>query len=173
MQKEALGKWRNIIFSPEEASKIREIVGEKRIVFCTGCYDILQSGHSIFFEQCKQNGDVVVVGLGQDTTITTLKGKERPVNNQMNRAYLLASLKDVDFVIFNNLEIGDGKIDFDGVIRELKPSVFILNDDDSGLTTKQKLCEELNIKLVLVKREVPEFLEPTSTSEIIEKIRST
>lgn len=166
----ALGKWKKYIFSSNQAPKIRKQVGNKSIVFCTGCFDVLQSGHSIFFEQCKQNGDIVVVGVGRDSTISKLKGRGRPVNAEYNRAYLLASFKDVDYVILNDAEIDSGKIDFNTVIRNLKPNIFVLNDDDSGISEKQKLCNELGIKLVLVKREVPDFLEPTSTTKIIKKI---
>lgn len=173
MDKENLGKWRSLIFTSGDAPKIRELAKGRDLVFCTGCYDILHSGHAIFFEQCRQNGSVVVVGLGRDSTITKLKGKERPINEEMNRAYLLASMKDVDYVIFNNDEIGEGKIDFEGVIRDLKPATFVLNEDDSGVGAKRKLCEELGIKLVLVKREVPNFLRPTSTTAIIGKSKET
>jgi cytidyltransferase-like protein len=165
-----LGKWKKLIFSSNQASKIRKQVEGKNIVFCSGCFDVLQPGHSIFFEQCKRKGEVVVVGLGRDSTISTLKGSGRPINSEYNRAYLLASFKDVDYVIFNDAEIVSGKIDFSAVIRKLRPNVFVLNDDDSGIAEKQKLCNELGIKLILVKREAPDFLEPTSTTKIIKKM---
>jgi glycerol-3-phosphate cytidylyltransferase len=170
--KEKVGKLRSIIFQSNEASKIRSLVGEnKRIVFCTGCFDVLHSGHAIFFEQCGEYGDVLVVGLGRDSTIETLKGEGRPINPEMNRAYLLAGLKAVDFVIFDDKEIGEGKIDFFGVISQLKPNVFVLNDDDSGIEEKKKLCESMGIKLVLVKRDVPPFLKKTSTTGIVTRIK--
>jgi cytidyltransferase-like protein len=170
---EHLGKWRNLIFESSNASQIRYLIGNKRIAFCTGCFDILHSGHSIFFEQCRLQGDVVVVGVGRDSTIRALKGVDKPVNPEMNRAYSLAVQKDVDFVVLDDNQIGPGKIDFSQSIRELRPDVFVLNDDDSGIDEKRHLCEELGIELVLVKREIPKFLRPTSTSEIIKKIKSS
>ena len=53
---------------------IRRQFPGKKIVFCTGCYDILQSGHAVFFSQCRQYGDILVVGVGRDATIQVLKG---------------------------------------------------------------------------------------------------
>jgi hypothetical protein len=68
------------------------------------------------------------------------------------------------------MKLAKGKIDFRQVLSELKPDVFILNDDDSSVEPKQKLCNALGVKIVFVAREVPEELMPTSTSNIINKI---
>ena len=143
---------------------------ESKIVFATGCYDILQSGHAVFFNQCKSYGDILVVGVGKDETLRQLKGPGRPVNPENNRVYLVAAMEDVDYAVLNDDEIGEAKIDFKQVLTDLKPDIFILNDDDSSLKPKQKLCNELGIKIELVGREVPEELIPTSTSNIINKI---
>jgi cytidyltransferase-like protein len=167
-----LGKFKDIIFDSANASKIRDLVGNKHIVFCTGCFDILHSGHSIFFEQCRLQGDVVVVGVGRDSTIKALKGNGKPINPEMNRAYSVAAQKDVDYVVLDDLEIGPGKIDFNEAIRNLKPDIFVLNDDDSGIEEKRQLCEELGIEFVLVSREVPDNLVATSTTEITKKIKN-
>jgi len=142
----------------------------KKIVFCTGCFDILQSGHAVFFNQCKQYGDILVVGIGRDETLSILKGPDRPVNPESNRLYLVAAMQDVDYAVLNDHEIGKGKIDFGEVLTLLKPHIFILNHDDSAIPDKQELCDKLGIRLKLVDREVPEELVPTSTSNIINKI---
>ncbi|MFN8257536.1 MAG: adenylyltransferase/cytidyltransferase family protein [Bacteroidales bacterium] len=149
---------------------IRQIYRDKKIVFCTGCYDILQSGHAVFFSQCKEKGDILVVGVGRDSVISILKGPSRPVNPENNRLYLVAALQEVDYAILNDNEISEGKIDFKDVISGLRPDIFVLNDDDSAIDQKQKLCNSLGTSLEFVSRIVPRELEPTSTTRIIDKI---
>ncbi len=84
------------------------------------------------FNQCKTFGDVLIVGVGRDSTLQTLKGPGRPVNPEMNRVYLVAALQDVDYAVLNDTTIGK-KVDFKEVLSELKPDVFVLNDDDSSI----------------------------------------
>jgi D-glycero-alpha-D-manno-heptose-7-phosphate kinase len=158
------------ILNAEELSAIRTANSAKKIVFCTGCYDILQSGHAVFFNQCKQFGDILIVGIGRDSVIEKLKGPGRPVNPQNNRLYLVAALQEVDFAVLNGEQIEEGKIDFRNILENLRPDVFIVNDDDSALSFKEAICKKLNIKMQMVSRVVPVELQPTSTSQIIDKI---
>ena len=67
-------KIRNKVLREEDLPKIREVYKDKKIAFCSGCFDILQSGHAVFFSQCKEHGEIVVVGIGRDETIQQLKG---------------------------------------------------------------------------------------------------
>jgi D-glycero-alpha-D-manno-heptose-7-phosphate kinase len=92
------------------------------------------------------------------------------VNPEINRLYLVAAFQEVDFVVLNDDEIGEGKIDFYEKITLLKPDVFVVNDDDNAIPSKKALCEEHGIEFALVPRVVPEELIPTSTSKIIHKI---
>jgi cytidyltransferase-like protein len=160
----------NKILKETDLSGLRSANSDKKIVFCTGCYDILQSGHAVFFNQCKEFGDLLVVGIGRDSVIEKLKGPGRPVNPQNNRLYLVAALQDVDFAVLNGEQIEEGKIDFRNILENLLPDVFIVNDDDSAISLKESLCRRLNIKMELVSRLVPSMLQPTSTSQIIDKI---
>ncbi len=150
---------------------LRNKYPEKKIVFCTGCFDILQSGHAVFFNQCRQKGDILVVGVGRDQVITKLKGPGRPVNPENNRVYLVAAFQDVDYAALNDPEISSGKIDFRDLMHSLKPDYFVLNEDDTGMEEKKALCDEIGSELVQVSREVPKILEATSTSRIIDKIQ--
>ena len=157
------------IIDLEDLKKVRG--QHDNIVFCTGCYDILHSGHVYFFKQCKEFGDILVVGLGRDSTLKALKGPTRPINPEQNRLYLLAALSDVDYVVLNDSSILLGKIDFNDVIMALKPDVFVLNDDDSAIEDKRKLCSELGIRMELVPRDLPDGLESRSSSEIVERMK--
>ena len=161
---------KNKVISQEQLRDIRTQHKNKTIVFCTGCYDILQSGHAVFFNQCKSYGDILIVGVGKDETLRQLKGPGRPVNPENNRTYLVAAMQDVNYTVLNDDEIGEGKIDFKNVLTELRPEIFIVNDDDSSIKPKKALCDELGIKIEFVTRNVPEELMPTSTSNIINKI---
>lgn len=163
-------KIRSKVIDVQSLPEIRKANPGKKIVFCTGCYDILQSGHAVFFNQCKAYGDILVVGVGRDVVISQLKGPGRPVNPENNRVYLVASLMDVDYAVLNDTVILPGKIDFKNILEQLRPDIFILNDDDSGVDSKKAICDSLGIKIAFVSRIVPEELEPTSTTRIIDKI---
>ncbi len=158
------------VLPKNQLKTLRKSLHDKKIVFATGCYDILQSGHAVFFNQCKAFGDILVVGVGKDETLRQLKGPGRPVNPENNRLYLVAAMEDVNYAVLNDNEIGEGKIDFKEVLTALKPDIFILNEDDSSVEPKRILCDALGIKIEFVAREVPEELMPTSTSNIINKI---
>jgi len=175
----------------------------KKIVFCTGSYDILHSSHAVFFDQCKEFGDILIVGIGRDSIIKKLKGENRPINPENNRIFLLAAMQNIDFVVLNDSELLTGKIDFFNIIIEnsgnyilfcpefskgqfgegsdtinrivhniIKPDIFVLNVDDSAIKEKKELCEKLGSKLKLVPRIVPNYLKPTSSTKIINKIRN-
>ena len=158
------------VIAQSQLREIRKQHQNNKIVFCTGCYDILQSGHAVFFNQCKSYGEILIVGVGKDETLRILKGPGRPVNPENNRIYLIAAMEDVNYTVLNDNEIGEGKIDFKNVLTELRPDIFIVNDDDSSIEPKKVLCDELGIKIEFVTREVPKELIPTSTSNIINKI---
>lgn len=70
-----------------------------KIVFTNGCFDILHSGHVRYLEQAKLLGNILVVGINSDSSVKQIKGENRPVNNEMDRAYLISALKCVDFAV--------------------------------------------------------------------------
>lgn len=183
-----LGKYKKNILDSETIkgkAKIKEIRRENSdniIVFASGCFDVAHSGHPLFVEQMRSVGErlvkrnqkvLVVIGLGKDTVLVKLKGEARPVNPEWNRAYLLASYKDVDYVILDSSDVKADKIDFLETLKLLKPNVFILNKDDSSVKIKKELCKSLGIIFKTVKRDVPKFLKPTSSSQIISKLAKT
>ncbi|MEM1134901.1 MAG: adenylyltransferase/cytidyltransferase family protein [Bacteroidota bacterium] len=158
------------ILDESQLKKIRLENKNKKIVFATGCYDILQSGHAVFFNQCKSFADILVVGVGRDKIIEQLKGIGRPVNPENNRIFLVAAMEDVDYVALNGDTLDEGKIDFMNILKALQPDIFVINDDDSGIAFKKELCSKLSITPKTVSRVVPAELIPTSTTNIINKI---
>jgi len=71
----------------------------KQVVFTNGCFDILHVGHITYLAKARQLGEMLVVGLNNDSSVRRLKGPSRPINSEMARAQLLASLFFVDAVI--------------------------------------------------------------------------
>ena len=70
-----------------------------RVAFTNGCFDILHSGHVAYLEQARSTADCLVVGLNSDRSVKALKGADRPVNSEQDRARILSSLACVDYVV--------------------------------------------------------------------------
>lgn len=95
----------------------------KKIVFTNGCFDILHRGHAEYLEQAKSLGDLLVIGVNSDASVKRLKGNDRPINNENDRAFMLDKLKPVDVVtIFTE----DTPID---LISEVIPDVLVKGGD--------------------------------------------
>ncbi len=72
----------------------------KKIVFTNGCFDILHLGHIDYLSKAKDLGDLLIIGLNTDLSVSTIKGKNRPIQDEISRAMVLASLGVVDAVVF-------------------------------------------------------------------------
>lgn len=94
-----------------------------RIVFTNGVFDILHAGHVTYLEQARALGDVLVLGLNTDASVRRLKGADRPINSEDDRALVLAALRSVDHVI---LFADDTPI---SVIEALIPDVLVKGGD--------------------------------------------
>ena len=77
---------------------------DSKVVFTNGCFDIIHAGHIQYLEEAKSLGDVLILGLNSDQSVRNLKGKNRPINNQQDRAIILAALESVDYVVIFNDE---------------------------------------------------------------------
>ena len=85
----------------EEIQKLVEGIRSvnKKIVFTNGVFDIIHRGHIEYLSEAKSLGDILIVGLNSDSSVQIIKGKNRPVNKEKDRAFVLANLKPVDYVI--------------------------------------------------------------------------
>jgi rfaE bifunctional protein nucleotidyltransferase chain/domain len=70
-----------------------------RVVFTNGCFDILHAGHVDLLTRAAKHGDILVLGLNSDTSVRSIKGSKRPVNSERHRAFVLAGLGVIDYVI--------------------------------------------------------------------------
>ena len=119
---------------------------KRKIVFVSGVFDLLHSGHIAFLKEASRFGDVHV-GIGSDSTVYELKGR-KTINSEDERLYMIDALECVHDVSINN---GSGILDFLDNIKSLKPDVFIVNED--GHThEKEKLCRDFGIEYKILKR---------------------
>ena len=129
----------------------------KKVVFTNGCFDILHVGHVKYLQVAKSFGDILIVGLNSDESVSRLKGPTRPVNIAQDRAYLLAALEAVDFVVpFSE----DTPYD---LIKMIEPDVLVKGGDYEG---KAVIGTEFAGELKLV-----DFVDGKSTTKTIEKIQ--
>jgi D-beta-D-heptose 7-phosphate kinase / D-beta-D-heptose 1-phosphate adenosyltransferase len=131
---------------------------DKKIVFTNGCFDILHLGHIKYLEAARSLGDILILGLNSDSSVKRIKGENRPINNQNDRAYLLASLEVVDYVVIFD---EDTPID---LITLIKPDILAKGGDYEGQeVVGQNIAKEL--KLI-------NFIDGKSTTKTIEKIKN-
>jgi len=135
----------------------RYVSNGKKIVFTNGCFDILHVGHVKYLQVAKSFGDILIVGLNSDASVSRLKGPTRPVNIADDRAYLLAALEAVDFVVpFSE----DTPLE---LIKMIQPDILVKGGDYEGKdVVGTKFAGEL--KLV-------DFVDGKSTTKTIEKIK--
>ncbi len=109
----------------DEATKLfdRAFRSENKIVFSNGCFDVLHRGHIYLLSRARELGDLLVVGLNSDASVTKLKGPGRPVNNQESRAEVLGALAFVDYII-----VFEEDTPMDMIIT-LKPDILIKGGD--------------------------------------------
>jgi rfaE bifunctional protein nucleotidyltransferase chain/domain len=98
-------------------------VQQKTIVFTNGCFDILHAGHVKYLQQAKAQGDILVVGLNSDKSVSAIKGPKRPIVEEKNRAFVLAGLACVDFITI--FEAPDPL----NVIQQVIPDILVKGAD--------------------------------------------
>ena len=145
----------------EDRELLKSIVEELKrqnlkIVFTNGCFDIIHRGHIEYLNKAKKLGDVLIVGLNSDESVKRLKGPTRPINSAEDRAYLLAALEAVDFVVpFED----DTPYE---LIKMIKPDTLVKGGDYKG---KEVVGAQFSGELKLV-----EFVDGKSTTKTIQKI---
>lgn len=144
----------NKILTIEQAAKVSERLRakDKKLVLAGGCFDILHVGHIQFIKNAKKHGDVLIVLLESDQKIRQLKGQNRPVNTQQDRATVLASLKDVDFVVTLPHLASDSE--YDEMISRLKPAIIATTKGDPYKMHKDRQAKQIGSKVVDVTEQI-------------------
>lgn len=129
-------------------------------VFVSGCFDMLHSGHIAFLQEAAAYGDLYVA-LGSDSTVFELKGR-LPVNTEQERLYMMQSVNVVKQAFISR---GSGMLDFEHELRDMKPEIFVVNED-GNIPAKEALCKTLAIKYVVLKRKPHGELPTRSTTSL-------
>lgn len=137
----------------------------KKLVLTNGCFDLLHTGHVRYLEEARRCGDALIVAVNSDASVRELKGPERPLNNEHDRAEVLAALRCVDHVtIFTGKRVTD-------VIRLLRPAIYAKGGDytletlDSG---ERAALEEVGAEISLL-----QLVPGRSTTGILERMKQS
>ena len=147
-------------------SLIKELLEHRRqnatIVFTNGCFDMVHRGHIEFLKFCKLQGDIIVVGLNSDSSAKNIKGPDRPINNQYDRAAVLAALETVDYItVFD-------EPDPLNLIKKIKPDVLVKGKDWAQKSiVGAEFVESYGGRVVLAP-----LVEGKSSTATIEKIKA-
>lgn len=145
------------IITQTELFTLLQSLKDKKIIFSNGCFDILHKGHISYLQEAKKLGDILIVGLNSDSSIKRLKGQDRPINSEDDRAFVLAGLECVDFVVVFDEDTPED------LIALIKPDVLVKGKDYEGKSVAgASFAKEL--KLI-------DFVADKSTTGIINKIR--
>lgn len=129
------------------------------LVFTNGCFDILHRGHTAYLSFAREQGDALCVGLNSDASVQRAKGPSRPINPEQDRAFVLGSLRSVDFVVkFDDDEPKE-------LIAQILPQVLVKGSDWAHYVSGREVVEANGGKVVLA-----DMVEGRSTTNAIEKI---
>lgn len=135
----------------------------KKIVFTNGCFDILHAGHVDYLAKAKAKGDILIVGLNSDESVSRIKGELRPIINQIERAFVLSNLRSVDYIsLFNE----DTPLE---LISEIIPDILVKGSDWAIENIVGKDIVLANGGSV----EPIDFVVQQSTSKIVAKIKES
>ena len=141
------------------AERDKLVAAGKRLVFTNGCFDILHRGHVTYLSFARNQGDALVVGLNTDASVRANKGANRPIHSELDRAFVLGSLRAVDFVVlFGEKEPKD-------IIARILPQVLVKGSDWAHYVSGRDIVEANGGKVVLA-----ELVAGKSTTSTIERI---
>lgn len=138
-------------------SKNKDLV----VVATNGCFDILHIGHVRFLQKAKSHGGILIVGLNSDLSVKKIKGENRPINNEKERAEIIAALSSVDFItIFSE----ENALNF---IKEVNPNIYVKGDEYNS----DNLPEANQVKAIGGKVILIPMIPNASTTRLIESLK--
>ena len=145
-----------------ESGRLRD--AGKKLVVTNGCFDLLHVGHVRYLEAARSLGDALAVGINSDQSVRQLKGADRPLNSERDRAEVLAALEAVDFVaIFPEVRATN-------FLKTIRPAIYVKGGDykiDTLNSDERASLDEIGAEI----RILP-FEPGYSTSELLNKLRS-
>jgi rfaE bifunctional protein nucleotidyltransferase chain/domain len=134
----------------------------KRLVVTNGCFDLLHIGHVTYLEQARQQGDLLLLGLNGDDGVHRLKGPNRPVVPEGDRAAVMAALESVNAVCIFPEETASN------FLYLARPDIYVKGGDYTPETLNQeerRIVEQAGAKIVILP-----FVPGNSTTELLKKI---
>ncbi|MGA4644098.1 D-glycero-beta-D-manno-heptose 1-phosphate adenylyltransferase [Limisphaera sp. 4302-co] len=136
----------------------------RRVVVTNGCFDLLHAGHVTYLEAARALGDVLLVGLNSDASVRALKGPDRPVNPETDRATVLAALESVSAVcVFNER-------DATRFLSLARPDIYVKGGDyrlETLNPDERRVVESVGGRIVLLP-----LVPGRSTTELLRRLRS-
>lgn len=152
----------NYVKNIDELTAIRNDLKlqNKKVVFTNGVFDILHAGHVDYITKAKEKGDVLIVGVNSDASVKRIKGELRPVVPQHERAFIISSLKPVDYVVIFEEDTPQE------IINKLIPDVLVKGADWSI----EKIVGREIVEANGGKVETIKFVNDQSTTNIIKTV---
>src|SRR3989344_1091601 len=136
----------------------------KRIVLVGGIFDLIHRGHVEFLEAAKKEGNVLIVFLESDEKTREIKGKNRPINTQEDRAFVLSRFVMVDYILL--LPHFKKNQDYEKLVKVLQPDIIAVTKSDTLKKLKKRYAKSVNGSLIEVISRIGEY----STTESLRKI---
>jgi len=135
----------------------------KKLVLTNGCFDLLHAGHIRYLEEARRLGDALIVAVNSDASVRELKGPDRPLNGELDRAEVLSALRCVDHVtVFTGKRVTE-------VIRALQPAIYAKGGDYTVETLdpgERSALEEAGTEIRLLS-----LVPGRSTTSLLERAR--
>lgn len=138
--------------------------GMGKVVVTNGCFDIIHRGHVEYLLEARMMGSCLIVGLNGDASVRKIKGKNRPINSQEDRAAVLAGFYFVDFIYIFEEESAAR------FLTGAQPDIYVKGGDyslESMDQEERKALESVKSEIVFLP-----FVEGQSTTEILEKLKN-
>jgi len=149
------------LLTVEEARSVRDALLEEgqTLVFTNGCFDILHRGHVTYLTFARNQGNKLIVGLNSDASVKRNKGVDRPINSEEDRAFVLGSLRAVDYVVlFDDDEPKE-------IVARILPQVLVKGKDWAHYVSGREVVEAHGGKVVLA-----DMVAGRSTTSTIQRI---
>ncbi len=150
------------ILNTQELNKLLELKkANLKLVVVGGCFDVLHAGHIEFLEKARREGDALIVLLESDKKIRELKGRNRPINSQVERAAALSKLKNADYIL--NLDYLKTNHDYEILVKKIEPDIIAITRGTRVYDWEREYAEKTGKRIA----EVMDRRQDYSTTKII------
>ncbi len=156
----------NRIIDVEKAIKLSKRFRKtgKSVILTGGCFDVIHLGHIKFLEAAKKTGDILFVFIESDENVRKIKGDQRPIHNQDERAQVLQAVRFIDYVI--KIPFLKSNDEYDKLVIKLNPSVIAITRESSALEHSLRQSKLIGAELIQVIGHIPQH-STTKIAQII------